>query len=166
MLLSAFLVITISGTSMAQGATDKDPNATPRPKGELPMLNRIPNLNDTQKEQIKKLHLALIKEIQPIQNQIGEKQARLRTLSSEEKPDMKSINAIIDEISILKANTQKKRMAFMQDVRKLLTDEQRIMFDQHNQMFSKKAAMRKDGNRQGPMGCNRQGPMGGKKCIR
>lgn len=91
--------------------------------------NFITGLTDDQKEKIDKIHLNLSKQILPIQNQLDEKKAHLKTLNSAEKPDMAKINATIDEIGGLKTDIMKKRVAARQDIRAQLTEEQRIEFD-------------------------------------
>jgi len=147
MLLTAFTLSTVTvATAQNPQGKGRKAHSYKNPKGPA-MLDKIPGLTQTQKEQIKKLHTALMKDIMPLQNNIGEKRAHLRTLSTAEKPDMKAINSLIDEIFTLKATIQKKRMKFMQDVRALLTDEQRVMFDQHS------GRMMKGGGK----GCHRPG---------
>ncbi len=93
------------------------------------MFKNIPNLTEEQKEQIKALRLDMMKKALPIRNTIGEKRARLRTLQTQASVNMKEVNALIDEIAGLKARIAKMRAAKRQQIRNLLTDEQRIVFD-------------------------------------
>ncbi len=86
-------------------------------------------LSDQQIEKIDALKLKTLKETQKLRNGIAEKQARLRTLSAEDNADMKAINNTIDEMSVLRAGIQKIHMAQHQEIRKLLTEDQRIIFD-------------------------------------
>ncbi|MDN5204763.1 hypothetical protein QQ008_25460 [Fulvivirgaceae bacterium BMA10] len=95
----------------------------------------IPNLSDKQKEDIKKIRLAFHEDVLPLKNQIGEKQARLRTLTTEKNVNMGQVNKVIEEIGAIKTDLHKKEVAMKQDIRKLLDDEQRLYFDTHrNQM--------------------------------
>jgi Spy/CpxP family protein refolding chaperone len=89
-------------------------------------------LTEDQKSKMADLRLALKKELLPLKNQLGEKQARMRTLETADKPDMGDINKLIDEIATIKANMAKKQAAHKQDIRKLLTDKQRIIFDDNH----------------------------------
>ena len=89
----------------------------------------LPDLTDGQKDKMKAIHIKTLKEIQPLTNSLMEKKARLNTLSSVEKVDMKAINKQIDEISSIKASIQKIRAASKQEVRTLLTVDQRVIFD-------------------------------------
>ena len=87
------------------------------------------NLTEDQQAQMKSLHLKLQQEMLPIRNKLGENRARFRTLSTAENANMKSINKLIDANSQLDASMIKLRAANQQAVRKLLTEEQRIIFD-------------------------------------
>lgn len=87
------------------------------------------NLTEDQQVQMKSLRLKLRQEMLPIRNTLGENKARFRTLSTAENPDMKAINKLIDSNSQLTASMAKLRAANHQAVRKLLTEEQRIIFD-------------------------------------
>ena len=91
----------------------------------------IPNLTDEQKSKIKDLKIAHFKEVQPLRNKLGELRARERTLTTADKPDMKAINANIDEITNVQNQLMKARESHRQQIRALLNDEQRIYFDMH-----------------------------------
>jgi len=95
------------------------------------MHNGIPNMTEDQKAKMKDLHVAFYKEVQPLRNQLGELKARQKTLSTLDNPDMKAINANIDEITKVMNQLMKSRAAFRQKVRALLTDEQKVWFDSH-----------------------------------
>ncbi len=97
-----------------------------------PCFCDIPKLTDDQKGKIEKLKLPHHKEMMTLKNQLGEKKAQLRSLSTADKPDMAAINRLIDEMGAIKTTMMKKKSAFHQDVRALLTDEQRIQFDMHH----------------------------------
>ena len=92
----------------------------------------IPDLTDSQKEQMKSMHLDHMKAIQPLENEIGEKQARLHTLQTADKPNMAEINALIEDIGNTRIEIMKKKAAHHQKIRSLLTDEQRVFFDTHH----------------------------------
>ncbi len=109
-------------------------------------MHRIPDLTKEQSEKMEKIQLSLHKEMLPLKNQLEEKKAHLRTLSSADKPDQAAINQTIDEISLLKASMMKKKNAAHQEIRALLTDKQRVLFD----------------SRQGKKGKGRNGGMGGR----
>lgn len=91
----------------------------------------IKNLNEEQKTGINNLKLQYIKETLTIKNQIAEKTAHLKTVSTGDNVDMTAVNQTIDDIYALKASLSKRKAAYMQDVRKLLNNEQKVMFDAH-----------------------------------
>jgi Spy/CpxP family protein refolding chaperone len=86
-------------------------------------------LTDEQKTKIDALRLVFIKEVTPIHNDIEVKQAMLKAASTGDAADVKKANQLIDEISQLKASIAKKKLAHKQEVRKLLTEEQKVIFD-------------------------------------
>ena len=89
----------------------------------------IPDLTDNQKESIKSIKLEGMKEIQPLENKIGEKEARLKTLTTEEVINYKEIDATINDIYSLKADIVKKQIRSRQKIKELLTEEQKVIFD-------------------------------------
>jgi Spy/CpxP family protein refolding chaperone len=91
----------------------------------------IPDMTEQQKEQVEQLRTEHLKVMLSLQNQLQEKMAQLRTLSTAEKVNMNDINKKIEEIGQLKIKLMKERVAHRQDIRKLLTEEQRVIFDMH-----------------------------------
>lgn len=90
----------------------------------------LPNLTDDQKSQIDKLNLDFQKQTLQTRNQIGEKHAQLRTTVTQEKADLKKVDALIDDIGKLKSSIMKERVKTDLQIRALLTDEQKVLFDQ------------------------------------
>jgi len=88
-------------------------------------------LTDEQKTKIEALRLDQQKKMLPLKNELGEKEARMKTLSTAEVADMKAINSLIDEMAVIKTKMAKDRAAHHQEIRKILTPEQRIKFDLH-----------------------------------
>lgn len=129
-LSTLMMMIMFAVASLSLSAQPATPPTPPPAPGDMHFLDRIPDLTQAQRDQVKKLHTAMLKEILPIQNQILEKEAHLRTLTTAEKTDTKAIDKTIDEISKLRGDIQKKRMKFMMDTRALLTEDQRVVFDQ------------------------------------
>ena len=98
-----------------------------------PPVPMIPGLTKDQEASLKKIHLKSEKDILPIENQIGELEAKLRTLTTEDTPDVPQIDQLIDQISGLRAKIEKIHMKLRLDTRKLLTEEQRLGFDKHSE---------------------------------
>lgn len=88
----------------------------------------IPDLTDQQKEQIRKIRLEGLKELLPLKNQLKEKQAQLRTLTTGQA-DMPSAYEVAEEIGMIQTDLLKKRLDIRQQIRELLTEDQRVIFD-------------------------------------
>lgn len=93
----------------------------------------IPNLTEEQQEQIKELRLDHMKAMQNYRNEFQEKRANLRTLQTQDSPDMNKINDKIEELGELKTEMHKESAEHRQEIRKMLNDEQKLIFDQHSQ---------------------------------
>jgi Spy/CpxP family protein refolding chaperone len=91
--------------------------------------DRIPDITEEQQEQIKELRTGHMKEMLPLRNQVQEKRAHLQTVSSGENVDMDEVNNAIEDISKLKMEMAKKRAAHRQQIRNVLTEDQRVFFD-------------------------------------
>ncbi|OFX57772.1 MAG: hypothetical protein A2066_14470 [Bacteroidetes bacterium GWB2_41_8] len=89
------------------------------------------NLTDAQKEAFKQSMLAVQKQLQPIRNELGEAEARQKTLTTVEKPDLGAINKNIEKIGALKVEMAKIQAKHRLEMRAQLTDEQRLKFDLH-----------------------------------
>ena len=87
------------------------------------------NLNDQQREELKKIRTEQLKERTRTSNLLKEKRAKLETLQTADKPDMKKINKVIDEIAAIQAQHMKAQAASRQKIRSLLTEEQRAYYD-------------------------------------
>ncbi len=89
----------------------------------------IPDLTEDQQSQIKTLRTAHWKDMQNFRNELGEKRARMQTLRTADKVNMDEINDLIEEMGTIRTNKQKNSVAHHMDVRKLLTDDQKVYFD-------------------------------------
>lgn len=100
--------------------------------GDMPgRFSMIPDLTDEQQEQIKSLRLAFADATLPTRNAIREKQARLATLLTEDNVNQSQVNATIDEVSALRSKIMKERVNTNIKIKALLTDEQKVVFNQH-----------------------------------
>ncbi len=87
------------------------------------------DLSDEQKEQIEEIRFESQKAVLPVQNELREKQAQLRSLTSGEEADFGKAEDVVREIGDLKTELQLIRLNTRQEVRNLLTDEQKLKFD-------------------------------------
>ncbi len=104
-------------------------NLPPLPPPPPPVLPGIPNLTKEQSESIHKLQINVAQAKFPLENNVREKEARLHTISTVKVPDMQAIEKQIDEIARVKVQLAKLQAAHDQDIRKVLDDEQRLIFD-------------------------------------
>ncbi len=132
LIIMMIAAMSMSATVWAQGpGTGRGPGKPGAKKGnpEMHMKMMLPDLTDEQVAKIKTLRVEMMKKTNPLQAQIKEKQAHLNTLSIAASPDMKAINKTVEEIGDLRTQIMKIRMQFRQDVRALLTADQRVIFD-------------------------------------
>lgn len=87
------------------------------------------NLTDVQKEAFKKGMMATHKQIQPLQNELGEALAHQKTLTTAEKPDWTAIERNIEKIGDIRVKMAKVKARQHLDMRAQLNDEQRMKFD-------------------------------------
>lgn len=92
------------------------------------MAQRL-DLSADQKTKIEALQVPHMKKMVDYRNQLAEKRAQKQTQMSADKPDQKKINALIDEMAKLQADSQKEQAAHRLQVRELLTDKQKVKFD-------------------------------------
>jgi len=104
--------------------------------------SKIPNLTDAQKEQLKEVKIKLQKETLPLKNALGEKRARLNTLTTTEGSSDKEINKVIEEIGGLETKMMKAKIASKMEVKKFLTEEQRLFLDSRHSTEKRKHKMR------------------------
>ncbi|MCX7953988.1 MAG: Spy/CpxP family protein refolding chaperone [Bacteroidales bacterium] len=90
----------------------------------------IPNLTDEQKKKIEQTQVNYLKEIQPIEDQLHEKQVRLKSLRNANASEQE-INKTIDEITSLENQIMKKREAYYKAISLILTDDQKVYFRKH-----------------------------------
>lgn len=89
----------------------------------------IPDLTPEQTSKIQKIKLEFEKAVLSLQTDLKTKRLEFRGLMME-SADQKKLEAKIDEMAKVSADIQKKALAHRNDIRNLLTDEQKKFFDQ------------------------------------
>lgn len=151
LILTGLFLLTV-GTSMAQkgaGMMERKMDRSETP-GFHQQYMMIPDLTEEQKEQIKELRVDQMKKMTQLRNQLTEKRAALSTLQTQDNPNMEEINTTIEEMGQIRISMHKEQAAHHQEIRKLLTEEQKAYFDAHR--------MKKRGNHRNKGMC----PMKGK----
>ncbi len=90
----------------------------------------IPDLSKEQIDKIKLLNQQLRKQILSFDAQIMEKEAKLQTQKIADKPDIRAMNGLIDDISTLHGSIMKLLNETHFKIRDLLTEDQKLVFDE------------------------------------
>ncbi|MBN1651911.1 MAG: Spy/CpxP family protein refolding chaperone [Bacteroidales bacterium] len=98
--------------------------------GQMPNCSYL-NLTDEQQTKIQALRLELTEKNLPLKNELGEMSAKMKTLQTGNDQDMKAISKLIDDMSKVQAQIRKNVAEHRIEVRALLTDEQKVLFDAH-----------------------------------
>ncbi|MEQ8715225.1 MAG: periplasmic heavy metal sensor [Cyclobacteriaceae bacterium] len=128
-LLLAVLLVAGMSASITQAQSHRQRDEEGRRPSPDHMMERL-DMTDDQKAQAEQLHLEMRKAILPIENEIGEKSARLRTLMSGGAANQDEIYDIIEEIGMLEISMKKERASTRLAVRELLSEDQQVEFDQ------------------------------------
>jgi|GEM_PF-505591 len=128
--LAMFAILALLTTATLAQGPGRGPGAGPGPgfNDDFPGC-RIPGLTEEQKSAMEKLRTAHLKKAELTRAEIGEKEARLNTLRLADEPDVKAIDRTIDDISKLRGDLMKEREAQQREIRNLLTDDQKAMYD-------------------------------------
>ncbi len=88
-------------------------------------------LTQEQQTQVQKLRLDLQKELIPLRSEIRKLRGELKLVMTADNFDQGQMEKLVNKMSDLRAQIQKKRMLHHRAVRSLLTDEQKQKFDLH-----------------------------------
>lgn len=89
----------------------------------------IPDLTEDQESKIKDLRIDHLSEMNDFRNQINELRAKKHTLMTSDNSDLNEINSVIDQMTAVQNKMMKNRAKHRQEVRGLLTDDQKVLFD-------------------------------------
>jgi Spy/CpxP family protein refolding chaperone len=151
----AMAIMLMSGTSLfAQNGRNYSKQGNFYNEGNN-ICNRIPDLTEDQQVKIEALRVNHLKERTALRNQTNELRAKKQTLMTSDNADMKEINSVIDQMTELQNKKLKESAQHRQNVRNLLTDDQKVYFDSRpgrghrNGMRSGNRGGRGQGNGQG-----------------
>ena len=154
MVAMLFATVTLSAQQMRRGGGENHhPQMEQHQKGQRGMQERgprgphIPNLTEEQREQLHGFRVEMAKEVLPLENQIGEKEAQLKTLTTSEDYNASAVNNLIEEIGDVKTELEKLKVGQIQKIKSILTEDQLVA-------FNKQIA---DGPRHGPKKGHRRG---------
>ena len=98
------------------------------------------DLTEEQKAEMKEIHLASLKEIQPLRDELKINRAKLDALIKKDDPDMKEITSLVEANGELITKIHISRIESRIQVRSLLTEDQKVIWDAHRGKMKKKAA--------------------------
>ena len=87
------------------------------------------DLDEAQQEQAKTFFTAMQKQSTPLRADIQEKQAQLNKLMIADQPNEEAIYAKVEEIAQLKMEIQKVRISSKIQMRSILNEDQKALFD-------------------------------------
>jgi len=99
------------------------------------------NLTEEQKADVKEIHLAKQKEIQPLKDEIRINKAKINALIKRDDPDMNEIVGLVEANGKILTQIQVKEIESQVQIRALLKGEQKIIFDAHYERVKRKRAM-------------------------
>lgn len=108
----------------------------------------LPNVTEEQKTQFKALKDKQMAEAAPLMEALKAKKEQMCELMKAEPVDLNAVNALIDEVFVVKANLEKLEVANKIEMAKLLTPEQKAA-------MKEKTCCKKDGCKEG--GCCKEG---------
>jgi len=88
-------------------------------------------LTDDQRMALAKLKLDHMKVVAPIKAKMKNLKVELAMLVTTDKPDANVINKRIDELTKLKNDKMKEKYKYISSKRKVLTEDQQVLFDTH-----------------------------------
>ncbi len=110
----------------------------------------VDDLTSEQETQIRELRNARLEQRIEHRNQMDALRVKKRTEMTKAQPNMDEVNRIIDEMSDLRAQRLKKNASHRQEIRNMLTEEQRLQFDSRH-LGGRGQGMRGDDMRRGDM---------------
>jgi Spy/CpxP family protein refolding chaperone len=159
--IAFILVAGLSFTSMAQRGQGMNQNGQGmRSMNPGQRMNQTPahfaflQLSEEQQSKIETLRLDLMNKNLPLKNQLDEMRAKMKSLQTGDNQSLKDINKLIDDMSAVQAQIRKNAAAHRLDVRALLTDDQKVLFDAHQGWRGKR------GPQQGRMNKGNRNPRG------
>jgi Spy/CpxP family protein refolding chaperone len=98
------------------------------------------DLTEEQKDQIKEIRMAHLKDVQPLKDEVKINRAKIDALLHQDDPDMDQIVSLVEENGKLLVQIQVKSIEQKISVRSLLTDEQKAIFDAQSEKMERRRA--------------------------
>lgn len=133
--LIALVLALFSGSALMAQPDNRDGNRGYNQDGDRTahrqeMMDKL-QLTEEQKTKMDASMISFHKTAQPMRNQLDEKRAALKSLTTVDNPDRKKIEAVIAEIGKIETSLLQAHVNHGLEVRSMLDDKQKIVFDQH-----------------------------------
>ena len=138
LLVAIIFILGLSLSVMAQPNQRRQiPHQSMRAQSPLKFLD----LSEEQKDQIKEIHLAHMKDVQANRDEVKINRVKINAQLHNDDPDMKEIVKLVEANGKLLTQIQIKRIEEKINVRLLLTDEQKIIFDAQGEKIRERRTM-------------------------
>ena len=138
LLVAIIFILGLSLSVMAQPQQRRQmPHQSMRAKSPLQFLD----LSEEQKDQIKEIHLAHMKNVQANRDEVKINRVKINAQLHKDDPDMEEIVKLVEANGKLLTQIQVKSIEEKINVRLLLTDEQKIIFDAQGKKIRVRRAM-------------------------
>jgi Spy/CpxP family protein refolding chaperone len=138
LLVAIIFILGLSLSVMAQPNQRRQiPHQSMRAQSPLKFLD----LSEEQKDQIKEIHLAHMKDVQANRDEVKINRVKINAQLHKDDPDMKEIVKLVEANGKLLTQIQVKSIEEKINVRLLLTDEQKIIFDAQGEKIRERRAM-------------------------
>jgi Spy/CpxP family protein refolding chaperone len=138
LLVAIIFILGLSLSVMAQPNQRRQiPHQSMRAQSPLKFLD----LSEEQKDQIKEIHLAHMKDVQANRDEVKINRVKINAQLHKDDPDMKEIVKLVEANGKLLTQIQVKSIEEKINVRLLLTDEQKIIFDAQGEKIRVRRAM-------------------------
>jgi Spy/CpxP family protein refolding chaperone len=141
------LMLSLS-TMLAQSPGDMDGRGGHYQRGQgKGDFGRLPDVSEEQRAAFQALRVAMEKEAKPLREEEAQLRLDLQKATTAFPADLSEINAIIDKMAVVRTKLAKLRAKNVQEARKLMTEEQRVIFDSQRDKRSQRKGHSEGGRR-------------------
>jgi Spy/CpxP family protein refolding chaperone len=115
----------------------------PEPQESMTFRSGLPylDLSEEQRDQIKQIHYDYLKDVQPLKDEVRINRAKINALLHQDDPDMQQIVSLVEADGKLLTQIQVKTIEHSINVRNLLTEEQKVIYDEHREKAGERRAL-------------------------
>lgn len=127
MLMAIVFLSTIILAQPRQGRRDQE-----RPKGHKERFEKMAEaleLTDDQRKQVEDIRFQSMKSTKVLKNDLGEKEAKLRTLTTADNPDGKAVKSLAKQIGDIRGDLFVMKVESRLQIRAVLDEKQKLKFD-------------------------------------